>query len=91
MSDSISNPAPEAGWALILYLRKKLKTPRRAHLAHELRSATLILGQVCLAALEFQNSAQTFIDGSLKAWGQRAGLLGRETTVEGQELRDIDH
>jgi hypothetical protein len=36
-----------------------------------------------------QNKAQAFIDGTLQARRQRTGVPGQETTVEGQELRDI--
>ena len=42
-----------------------------------------------LAGLEFENHAQIFLHGSLYARWQRAGVLGEETTVEGEKLRDI--
>ena len=40
--------------------------------------------------VELQNSAQPTIHGALQARRQRAGVLGQETSVEGQELGDID-
>ena len=42
-----------------------------------------------LVGLDLQNKAQTFINEALQPRRQRARVLGQETMVEGQELRDI--
>ena len=34
--------------------------------------------------LDLRNKAQTFIDGALQAHWRRAGVLGQESTFEGQ-------
>src|SRR2546421_338781 len=41
--------------------------------------------------LQLQNEAQARVDRALQARRQRASVLGQETSVESEYLRDIDH
>jgi len=47
--------------------------------------------RICECSLELQDCAQTFIDMTLQARWQCAGLFGEETAVERQELGNIHH
>ena len=39
--------------------------------------------------LKLQNHTQPLIDSSLQTRRQRAGMLGQEAAIEGQQLRDV--